>query len=162
MNNRWNIILIIFTVLFVGLIIAAVLSRRAPEQVIIIQPTPTPGPTITPAPTLSPPASDLIIINSPVPNQLISSPLTITGQARGNWFFEATAPVQLLDANGQQIAQGFITAQGDWQTTDLVPFTGTLNFSVPSTNTGQLVLQNNNPSGLAENIRQILIPVHFR
>src|SRR5680860_1906637 len=33
--------------------------------------------------------TDLIRLSTPRPNQTISSPLTLTGQARGNWYFEA-------------------------------------------------------------------------
>ncbi|MFH1990480.1 MAG: hypothetical protein ABIJ19_01330, partial [Patescibacteria group bacterium] len=42
------------------------------------------------APVLDPPASkdDLIRLDTPRPNQAIQSPLVITGEARGTWFFE--------------------------------------------------------------------------
>lgn len=40
--------------------------------------------------------SDQIIVTDPIPDQLITSPLIITGEARGTWFFEATFPVSLL------------------------------------------------------------------
>ncbi|HAH04101.1 TPA: hypothetical protein DCL28_00895, partial [Candidatus Komeilibacteria bacterium] len=53
---------------------------------------------------------DLINLVFPRPNQKISSPLTISGRARGSWFFEASFPVKLTDASGQIISQGLAVA----------------------------------------------------
>lgn len=105
--------------------------------------------------------SDLIVVDSLAANDAIASPLTITGQARGNWYFEASFPVRLLDAAGNELAIGIAQAQGDWMTTEFVPFTVTLTFTEPATGTGTLVLQKDNPSGLPENDNQLEIPVTF-
>ena len=105
--------------------------------------------------------TDLIQIENPRPNQLIESPLTITGTARGNWFFEATFPVVLQDANGNVLAQHYATAQGEWMTVDFVPFSIELTFTKPQTKTGLLLLQKDNPSGLPENDDQLEVPVVF-
>lgn len=47
------------------------------------------SPKESPAPVVNPPATkdDLIRLDSPRPSQVIKSPLTITGEARGYWFF---------------------------------------------------------------------------
>ena len=74
---------------------------------------------------------DLIQLESPRPNQVITSPLKINGVARGYWFFEASFPVTLTNWDGLIIAQHFATAEGDWMTEDLVPFTLTLEFESP-------------------------------
>src|SRR6185312_2217908 len=71
---------------------------------------------------------DTIVVDAPAQNAQVTSPLAITGKARGNWYAEATAPIALLDQNGSVIAQGTIRAQGDWMTTDFVPFVGTLTY----------------------------------
>lgn len=105
---------------------------------------------------------NLIIVDRPLISEQISSPLTVIGEARGTWYFEASAPVRLEDANGTVLAQHFITAQGEWMTENFVPFEGTLTFSTPQTATGVLILQNDNPSGLPENSRELRIPVIFR
>lgn len=105
--------------------------------------------------------ANLIKVTNPVPNAVIKNPLTLTGQARGYWFFEASAPVKLLDANGKEIANTYIQAQGDWMTENFVPFKGTLQFATPSTPTGTLVFENDNPSGLSSNRRELRIPVKF-
>lgn len=103
----------------------------------------------------------LIRVTNISPNQKITSPLTIVGEARGNWFFEASFPVKLLDGNGQLIAQVPAQAIGEWMTSEFVPFKVVLTFAKPSTATGTLILNNDNPSGLPENDKFISIPVRF-
>lgn len=107
---------------------------------------------------------DLIRIENPRPNQVIASPLTIRGEARGNWFFEASFPVKLYDANGGNITlnPSYITASSEWMTADFVPFEATLEFKAPAADTGTLVLEKDNPSGLPEHADSLSIPVRFR
>ena len=104
---------------------------------------------------------DLIRISTPRPNQTIESPLTITGEARGYWFFEASFPVKLFDGNGNTIASGIAQAEGEWMTEDFVPFKAELTFSQPTTSKGTLVLEKDNPSGLPENADELRVPVNF-
>ena len=101
-----------------------------------------------------------IVINSPVAGTVVKSPLTITGNARGTWFFEASFPVRLLDDTGNEIAATHADAAGDWMTDAFVPFTATLTFTTAA-KTGRLVLQKDNPSGLPENDKIVNIPVKF-
>lgn len=105
--------------------------------------------------------SDRIRVSSVSANQLIKSPLVVSGQARGSWYFEASFPVELLDGTGKRIALVPAQAQGDWMTTNFVPFTATLSFAKPATATGTLILRNDNPSGLPENALELRIPVRF-
>ncbi len=108
--------------------------------------------------------SDLIRITAPRPNQAVKSPLKITGEARGNWFFEASFPVMLTDWDGRIIAEGIATAKGEWMTTDFVPFEAMLTFIVDKnvySNKGTLILKKDNPSGLPENDDALEIPVIF-
>ncbi|MCJ7666539.1 MAG: Gmad2 immunoglobulin-like domain-containing protein [Actinobacteria bacterium] len=102
-----------------------------------------------------------IEVTNPLPDQLIESPLMIEGQARGTWYFEATFPVKLLDANGNVIATYYAQAQGEWMTEDFVPFKAQIEFNKPATATGILVLEKDNPSGLAEYDAKIEIPVRY-
>lgn len=120
--------------------------------------TQAPGATTTP---VSARLDDLILVDTPLPNTQIEPPLHITGRARGSWFFEATAPALLVDANGTVVAQGPITARGEWTTTDYVLFEGTLTFPAPATQTGTLILKNDNPSGDPSKQQELDIPVRF-
>ena len=106
--------------------------------------------------------SDLIIVDNPRPKQEISSPLEVTGQARGNWYFEANFPVYLYDSEGNEIGLGISEAQSDWMTEEFVVFSVNLEFDKPETPNGELNLQKANPSGLPENEDYLSIPVRFR
>ncbi len=101
-----------------------------------------------------------IVVESPVAGSVVSSPLAISGEAKGGWFFEGSFPVYLLDANGEELAASYVTAQSNWMTADFVDFTGSLEFS-PTTESGTLLFKNDNPSGLAENEVSFELPVKF-
>lgn len=102
-----------------------------------------------------------IFVSSLKANEAVKSPLEISGQARGNWYFEASFPVKIYDANGVLLGSALTQAQGDWMTTNLIPFKATLRFPRPSTSTGKIVFEKDNPSGLPQNADQIEIPVRF-
>ncbi len=118
------------------------------------------------APVLDPSATkdDLIRVDTPRPNQIIKSPLTITGEARGNWFFEASFPVILVNWDGLIVAQGIATAKSDWMTSEFVPFEAKLDFTIDKntySNRGALILKKDNPSGLPEHDNALEIPIIF-
>jgi hypothetical protein len=112
--------------------------------------------------------AELIVVASPLPGAIIENGVTISGQARGNWFFEASFPVTLVDWDGLIIAEGIATAGSDWMTTEFVPFTTTLNFTSPYQagepdfmKRGSLIFKKDNPSGLPEFDDALEIPVTF-
>jgi len=121
---------------------------------------PSPIVTITPAETN--PTHDKIVLDSPVQEQTISSPLTISGKARGPWYFEGSFPVLITDWDGIIIAEGIATAHGEWMTEDFVPYTAELVFTKPPMGErGNLILKKDNPSGLPENDDAYEIVVRF-
>lgn len=102
--------------------------------------------------------SDNVKIFSPVPGAAVSKTFSITGKARGTWFFESTFPIQVHDKANNQVGQGTAQAQGNWMTSNLVPFSASAtveNYSGPAT----LVLLKDNPSGLPENDDSVSIPI---
>lgn len=112
--------------------------------------------------------SNLIKVNSPKPLYSIHSPLELQGEARGNWFFEASAPVSLVNWDGLIISEGIVTAEGDWMTTEFVPFSGQLEFVSPYKagdpdfmKRGAIIFQKDNPSGLPANDDALEIPIQF-
>ena len=107
--------------------------------------------------------NDLIRVFEPERNALISSPITIRGEARGTWYFEASFPVRIIDGNGNNVPlnQGYIMADGDWMTEEYVPFEAILTFNAPQTETGTLILEKDNPSGLPEHADELRIPIRF-
>jgi len=110
----------------------------------------------------------LISLTTPVPLAVIESPLILTGQARGYWYFEADFPVVLVNWDGLIIAEGIATAQDEWMTEEFVPFTATLDFTNPYNagdpdfmKNGAIILQRDNPSGLPENDDALEVPIRF-
>lgn len=104
---------------------------------------------------------DEILISSPRPNQVIHSPLRVTGKAVGSWFFEASFTAELFDANNHMVGKTVLRAQGDWMTTTFVPFAGALSFEKPQTATGTLKIKNANPSGDPQRDKILTMPVKF-
>jgi hypothetical protein len=95
--------------------------------------------------------ADLIQIGMPQPGAVTGKTFRVSGQARGNWFFEASFPIDVLDKDGKKLATVVAQAQGEWMTTDFVPFVA--NVAVPESYIGPatIVLNKDNPSGLPAN-----------
>lgn len=107
------------------------------------------------------PLSNLIRIEQPTPNSLITSPLKVKGEAVGGWYFEAVFPITLYDSEGKILAEIMPRPEGEWMTESFVPFTGESEFEVPDGGVGKLVFERDNMSGLAEHDRSLTIPVRF-
>ncbi len=106
--------------------------------------------------------NNLVHLLKPLPNEVIQSPLTVKGEARGNWFFEADFPVVLTDWDGLIISQGVAQTKDDWMTEDFISFEAELEFEKPELkDNGALILQKDNPSGLPENDEALEIQVFF-
>lgn len=103
---------------------------------------------------------DLIVVDVPVQGMTIGSPFVISGKARGYWFFEGSFPIELRDTQGNILETIIAQAEGEWMTTEFVPFTASLIFTKPSASmSAVLVFKKDNPSGLPEKDDSIEIPV---
>jgi hypothetical protein len=126
--------------------------------------TPNDSAPVAPTPIETPPPTtvdDTIRVTSPRPNESIDSPFVVEGEARGTWFFEASFPIRLETADGQEIGIGLAQALDDWMTVDFVRFRALVEFdaSEHAGQTATLVLERDNPTGLPEHDRSIEIPV---
>lgn len=108
------------------------------------------------------PKNNLIRVSYPKANDFVSSPLEITGEARGNWFFEASFPIKIFDDNNFLLGVKPAQALGEWMTENFVPYESKISFAAPSTPRGRLVLEKDNPSGLPEYDNELIIPVYFK
>ena len=102
---------------------------------------------------------NMVQVTFPPSGAEVASPLIVRGEARGPWYFEASFPVRLVDAQGNVISSSIAEAQGEWMTEDFVPFTANLDFSVTAPTNAELVLVKDNPSGLPENDAEIRQPI---
>jgi hypothetical protein len=137
MKKWWTLVAVLFIIIVIGVIVLAVVP--APNHL-----------------------SDTILVDTPLAHAEVQSPLHISGKARGTFYFEATFPVKLKDADGNVLAQSPAQAQGNWETSDFVPFTSTLTFAPqPAGSPGTLVFTNDNPSGDPAIQIELDIPVTF-
>lgn len=100
----------------------------------------------------------------PEKGDLVTTPLVVMGEVPGNWSFEASFPVKLLDSNGKVLADETAELQADWMTDSMVPFVTKLTYNandVTKGTTGKLVLTKDNPSGLEKNDDSLTIEVKF-
>jgi len=103
--------------------------------------------------------SNEIVVSQPQANAIISGTIQVMGQARGQWFFEAVFPVQLINENEELISQTQAHAQEDWTTENFVPFEAQIEVPAGFSGNATLILRRDNPSGLPEYDRELRIPV---
>jgi hypothetical protein len=109
------------------------------------------------------PLSERVSVSSPGPGGTVGKTFTITGKAPGNWFFEASFPVQVRSSEGDVLGRAVAHTQSDWMTESLVSFTADVTISDPKyTGSARLILMRDNPSGLPENDDAIEIPIMIR
>ncbi len=139
--------LLFFIILF-ALIFWSIARQTVTKTVPVVVPPTNDGSLVPDQPKAQ--KDNLIVVDMPLPNAQVSSPLIIKGQARGNWFFEGSFPITLTNWDGLIIAEGYATAQGEWMTTDYVPFTASIAYTLPPETPyrrGFLILHKDNPSG---------------
>lgn len=102
--------------------------------------------------------SDMIVVELPYPGAVTGKTFSVIGKARGNWFFEASFPLEVLDKDGNILFAGIGQATSDWMTTEFVPFKADI--TIPATYIGPatLVLRKDNPSGEAQYDASISFP----
>ncbi len=104
-------------------------------------------------------SSDMIVPELPFPGAVTGKEFSVIGTARGNWYFEASFPIEVLDKDGNTLVQSYATAQGEWMTTEFVPFKGEV--KIPETYIGPatLVLHKDNASGEPDKDASISFPI---
>ena len=102
-----------------------------------------------------------ILVFSPREFETIESPYRVMGMAKGMWFFEASFPIKLFDEKDNLLSVSLATALSDWMTEDFVPFVSEINFESPETESGYLLFQKDNPTGLPEVDDEYRLPIKF-
>ena len=68
----------------------------------------------------------------------------------------------VVDWDGRIIGEGYVTAEGEWMTEDFVPFSGTIDYTLPVDSysaSGTIIFHKDNPSGLPEHDAAFEVPV---
>lgn len=92
-------------------------------------------------------SSDLVFVSAPKPGGSVQGSFSISGFARGSWYFEAVFPIDVIDRSGNVIAHTQGRAQSEWATDAFVPFTAQVALVAPYSGPATVVLKKDNPSG---------------
>jgi germination protein M len=98
-----------------------------------------------------------ILVTSPASGQTVANPVTITGSAN---VFEANVTVEVLDATGDVVGNGFTTAtcgSGCRGT-----FTITLSYDVAKAQKGELVIHDDDAAGTGQPPHEVRLPVFLQ
>lgn len=110
-------------------------------------------------------AKDSIKVTSPIVNATlhVTTPVSVTGEAKGSWFFEGTFPASLTDAEGNVLGVAVAKAQSSWMTDAFVAFVANVAYThePKAGSKGYVILRKDNPSGLPQNDASVKIPVVF-
>lgn len=108
------------------------------------------------------PLSDLIQLDGIGAGAILGSPYTLTGKARGGWYFEGSFPVTLKDMDGNVLVSTPAKALDSWMQPGFVPFKAELVFIAGPGTKALLVLEKDNPSSNEGTQRAVEIPVVIR
>lgn len=86
----------------------------------------------------------------------------IKGEVSGNWFFEGSFPVRVLNIQGEVISSLFAEAKSDWMTEDQVPFSVIIDFPLEEEGAFVLQFEKSNPSGLDDNSDSALVSISVK
>ncbi|MDZ4227165.1 MAG: Gmad2 immunoglobulin-like domain-containing protein [Patescibacteria group bacterium] len=114
----------------------------------------------TPSPTA--PLHESVFVSSPQEGATVGHSFLVVGEAPGSWYFEASFPIKVTGEGGNTIGMAVAQAQGDWMTTELVPFSAAITTDASYTGPATVALLRDNPSGLPENDDSLEIGIVIR
>lgn len=163
MHSGIRTVLGIALVIIIGLIAWSLVTggRRVPE--VAAPATTTPKTTAhAEEPQSAAPLSARVSVTAPAEGSPVGQSFAVEGKAPGNWFFEASFPIQVRSEAGDILARSHGQAKGEWMTTNLVPFTASITLSSAYHGPALLILMRDNPSGLPENDDSVSIPITIK
>lgn len=144
------------------LFIAAAWFFRAPLTEVVIEDIPSPLSSSDPSPRYSHKNASLDDITLPVVTKIDGTIIRIEGAARGYWFFEASFPVEIVDAFDNQLTSvSPATAQSEWMTTEFVPYVAEINLTTPYSGPAKIILHKDNPSGEPERDASLMYEINL-
>lgn len=93
----------------------------------------------------------ILILDNIKDGDTVDEGFEIKGRVSGEWFFEGTFPVRVLNTQGEIIESLIATSKGDWMTSNLVDFTFTLDLDLDKESIVKIVFEKSNASNLVEN-----------
>lgn len=128
-----------------------------------------PSETPAPDPDLPPPGEVYtsekgaeVEVTTPKRDAAVGTKTRVEGSVPGYWVFEASFGIEVRDANGKLLGEGYATVLGDWRSEANVGFEADVEFSKAPTGTGTIVLVKANPAGTASEADSVAVPVTFK
>lgn len=143
----WGIVALLFLVIV------------ALAWILFAVPAPAHAPTTEVGATSTAPLHERVVVEQPKKGAVVGKTFTVSGEAPGNWYFEASFPIQVRDANQAVLATVPAQAKSDWMTIEQVPFSVSISLDTSYSGEATLVLLRDNPSGLPENDDSLEVPI---
>lgn len=106
---------------------------------------------------------DVIVVTSPVANQVITTPFKVEGKAIASWYFNNQLTAKLTDETGKVIVTKPVNSLSNTtETSDFVPFVAAIDFADVTTDKGRLTIENPNGSYPNGQSGPLIIPVKFK
>lgn len=102
---------------------------------------------------------DDLISFSILPNTKVHGILSYRGVIKGGYFFEGNILIGVTDADRKVILKSNAIATTEWTTAGPVSFEGNIDFSKLVKGPAYIQIQNDNPSGIYQYDKYILIPI---
>ena len=155
-NRTWLVIVVVLA--FIIVVLTWVLFTTPAEAPVVLNPATA---TSSQSKAESAPLHNRVIVTVPKSGASVTKDFDVVGEAPGQWYFEASFPIQVRDRDGNVVGRTHANALGEWMTEAQVKFNATVHvdsYSGPAT----LILLKDNPSGLPENDDSIEIPIIVR
>lgn len=106
---------------------------------------------------------DVIKTTSPKPNQIVTSPFKLEGEAVGGWYYNDQLMARLEDDNGKVIATKPVKALESTKTDGYVPFVAAITYVRADVGTpkGKLIIERTNTEFSRGELGPLVIPVEF-
>lgn len=105
----------------------------------------------------------VIKTTSPEPNQVVSSPFKLEGEAVGGWYYNDQLQARLEDDNGKILTTKPVKALESTKTDSFVPFVAAIDFIRADAQTpkGKLIIERTNTEFSKGELGPLVIPVVF-
>lgn len=99
-------------------------------------------------------------LTNPLPNSELGCEFILSGKMPNGWFFEASFRYSIV-VNDKEILSGLVQTEDDYTITKMPFFSTNIICNEECYGESEIVLRNDNPSGLLENEDEYRIPVKF-
>lgn len=105
---------------------------------------------------------DVIEVKKPKPNEEVSSPFELSGQAVGDWYSSGFLNVKLVDEHDNILISKLVKATADTNTEGMVPFAAAIEYDASRSAIGRLIIERTNPNFTRGQLGPMFIPLRLK